>query len=306
MTECLANAQTRRTARLNDLAVAAGYEDILRLNGLTSLDAMFAVAEGELLSKPGLSSWRERVRLTLAVTDASEAGRLAGDAAPPSAMVTYLKRYRSPPREAVRGVRRSGTGAASVAGVEWEWLHRLRADGIPCPKPIALGEEVTASRERRSALLLEAVPGASLERWMTDRHVADRATVLRLIGPTAALIARLHRSGYVHRDLYLSHLFFDPCAGSSGSLHLIDAARVLRPPRGGARWIVKDLASLNFSTPWRLVSGTDRIRWLKSYLLVPKLDAATRRLVYRVIGKTARIAGHERRRRARLRSGSER
>jgi Ser/Thr protein kinase RdoA (MazF antagonist) len=202
-------------------------------------------------------------------------------------------------------VRRSRTGASTVAGVEWAWLNRLAGEGVACPRPIAVGEELTGSRELRSALLIEAVPGQSLERWMSEWGEADRPMIRRLIGPTADLVGRFHERGYIHRDLYLSHLFFDPDATPERSLHLIDLTRVIRPRWGRLRWIVKDLAALNFSAPAHLVSNTDRVRWLKRYLRVSKLDRSGRRLVYRVIGKTASIARHERRRQARFRSRSE-
>ena len=129
---------------------------------------------------------------------------------------------------------------------------------------------------------------------MVQRPDADRLTIQRLITATAALISRLHRQGYIHRDLYLSHVFYDPSSPMERSLRLIDLQRVIRPRWRFRRWIVKDLASLNFSTPSRLVSRTDRVRWLRRYLGIEKLDASARRLVYRIVGKTQRIAERER------------
>ena len=306
MADDLTSTEPHRTVRLNDLTVRAGYEDVLRASGLDSLDAMFAVSNGESLNKPGLSSWRERIRLTLATEpQAFLPMRRDPNANSGWGGIVYLKRFANPPRRASREVRRSGSGASSAGGVEWVWLNRLIADGIPCPRPIAFGEELAGSCERRSVLLTEAVPGKSLERWMTLWGEPDRPTIRQLIGPTADMVARLHNHGYIHRDLYLSHLFFDPEETSDRCLHLIDLARVIRPTRGHLRWIVKDLASLSYSTPASLVSRTDRLRWLKRYLQVSKLDGSGRRLVYRIVGKTDRIARHERRRQARFRSWSE-
>ena len=139
---------------------------------------------------------------------------------------------------------------------------------------------------------------------MSDEH---RAECRSLVEPVASLIARLHDRGYVHRDLYLSHIFHDPAVPRRSSLCLIDLQRVLRPRRCRGRWIVKDLASLDFSTPRKLIGRTDRLRWLIRYLGIPEMDASARRLVYRIAGKTRRIARHERRRLARLRNeGSDR
>lgn len=273
------------------LTITAGYEEILAANGLDSLDALFEVAQGEALSKPDLSPWRERLRLTLDVSD----GR----------RTFYLKRFLSPPRAARREVHRSGTGAASVAGLEWTWLQRLTAAGLPCAPPVAFGEQRRGSREIRSAIMTAAVPGHSLEQWAAIWRETDRARARGLVRPLARLVSRLHQCGYVHRDLYLSHIFHDPDAAVEESLHLIDLQRVYRPQWAGRRWIVKDLAALNYSVPCHLVHRTDRLRWLTYYLGAPKLDASARRLVYRIVGKTQRIARHDRRRTARWGHRSE-
>ena len=292
MTDPARATRSLETVRVNDLSVAAGYEGILLANSLDTLDGLFVASTGDSLTKPGLSPWRERIRLTLTVDD--------------HPTTFYLKRFSNPPARFLRETRKSASGALSTAGVEWVWMNLLARDGIPCVRPVAFGEELVGSRERRSAILTEAVPGQSLERWMIEWSEADRSLIRGLIEPTAALIARLHACGYVHRDLYLSHVFFDPAAAMGQSLHLIDLQRVFRPSQQRRRWIVKELASLNFSAPANLVSTADRMRWLKQYLGVSKLDGSGKRLAYRVVGKTCRIASHERRRQARFRSERER
>ncbi len=142
----------------------------------------------------------------------------------------------------------------------------------------------------------------------------------------ASLIGRFHALGYVHRDLYLSHVFFDATAPPPHRLRLIDLQRVLRPVWRKRRWIVKDLAALNYSTPTTMASRTDRLRWLRSYLRVagqvvlrtPGNDRSMHRshegdsrgirwtgerraLVYRILGKTFQIARHDQSRQRRVR-----
>ncbi len=271
--------------RLHDLLVAQGYVDALRAAGADSLDGLFSVADAESLGKSGLPEWRQRLRFRLDV-----------DGTP---RTFYLKRFTDPPASARREVRRSGSGAASTAGVEWAWINRLAADGIPVVEPIAFGEQLAGSRERRSAIVTAEVPGQSLETW-ADQWLNDGdAPVQRLSEPVARLIARLHEQRYFHRDLYLCHVFHDAEADLESSLRLIDLQRVKRPTCLRQRWIIKDLASLNFSTPPGLVSRSDRLRWLKQYLGMSKLTAPARRLAYHVAGKTQRIARHDRRRAAR-------
>lgn len=272
---------------LNDLKVAAEFRGVLTANGLDSLDALFSYSDGESLSKPGLSPWRERRRLTL-----DDRGHRH---------TFYLKRFRHPPWTARRDARCSGSGARSIAGTEWAWMHRLGTDGVPCVRPVAFGEELRGAKEVRSAVLTSAVPGASLEHWAARWGEDDRPTIRGLIPVLADLVARLHACGYAHRDLYLSHVFHDPGCEPAASLCLIDLQRLIRPRLRQRRWIIKDLASLDYSAPFPLVSRTDRVRWLTRYLGSPKLSATDKRLCYRIIGKTRRIAEHDRRRRDRWR-----
>ena len=278
-----------KTVRINDLTVAAAYAQLLRDNGLCSLDTLCTESLGESLHKPGLDAWRERLRLTLTHPSGPQA--------------VFLKRFFHPPSRVRQAVRASGTGATSVAGLEWAWMHRLAADGIPTITPIAFGEELRDGREVRSAILSAKVPGDALERLTTQWGPERRRTVRQLLGTTADLVARFHRFGYVHRDLYLSHVFFDDRAETEEALHLIDVQRVMRPRWRVGRWVVKDLASLNYSTPPVLVTTADRVRWLKRYLELTKLDARAKRLIRQVEAKTRRIARHDRRRKARLQPG---
>jgi len=260
--------------------IAEGFESLLRTHGLISLDALFNGSIGERLDKPGLDPWRQRWRLTLNDHGTSRS--------------FFLKRFLDPPSRELRAMRRSGSGASSLAGNEWEWARRLARDGIPCVQAVAFGEVLDGSHERRSAILTAGVPGQSLERLAIQWRHGDRATVQLIIKATADLISRLHGRGYIHRDLYLSHVFFDPSLPIESSLRVIDLQRVIQPRWRFRRWLVKDLASLNFSAPARLVSRMDRLRWLRRYLGIGKLDASARRLVYRVVGKTQRIAERER------------
>jgi hypothetical protein len=266
--------------RLNDLTVNSEFAQRLRSAGIDSLEALFQL-EGDRLDKPGLAPWRQRLRV-----------HLGSRGSPP--MVAYLKRYVDPPAAATRQVARASNGPRSLAEHEWRSMVQLARDGIHAVQPIAFGHQLIGRRERRSAVLTAAVPGESLEalaaRWTLD----DRSFVQSLIRPLADLVARFHGLGYVHRDLYLSHIFLDRGRPVDEAFRLIDVQRVMRPRWRSGRWIVKDLAALNFSAPRRLVSRTDRVRWLKHYLQTAKLDAAARRLAYRVLGKTLSIQRHER------------
>ena len=97
----------------------------------------------------------------------------------------------------------------------------------------------------------------------------------------------------------------DPDAPAEDALHLIDLQRVMKPRWRQRRWIVKDIASLNYSTPRALVSQTDRMRWLKTYLGSDRIDAEAKRFVRLVVAKSRQIGRHDRRRSRRLAKGIE-
>jgi len=271
---------------LHDLCVAAEYADLLREHGWDSLDGLFRVRDAESLSKPGLGGWRERLRLALTIGGERR--------------VLYLKRFTQPPLRIQREVRRAGALACSVAGLEWAWARRLAADHLPAVRAVAFGETLRGRREVRSAILLEEAPGQSLERWCAEQKPCAppelRLVTRSILDESATLVARFHSLGYVHRDLYLSHVFFDGGAGMGRRLRLIDLQRILRPKWRRLRWIIKDLAALHFSTPSRLVTRSDRLRWLTRYLREANLDIGLRPLMYRIEGKSAAMARHARRR----------
>ncbi len=274
--------QARDAIAVNDLWVAPEYEGLLRANGLDRLDALFAQANDARLNKPGLAGWRERLCISL-----DDHGTMR---------TFFLKRYTEPPAAARRDARNSRSGARSVAGVEWEWSRQLTRAGITCAQAVAFGESLRGRRELRSAVLLAGAGGRSLEAWAKEAAGRERGFIERVAPLTARMVGALHRAGYVHRDLYLSHLFYDGDAPGREAVRLIDLQRVMRPDWFVWRWRVKDLAALNYSTPG-YVSRADRLGWLMLYLAESGLGWDWRRLAYLVAGKTEAIARHDQRRR---------
>ncbi len=272
--------------RVGDLLIRAVHVKLLRQYGLTSLDSLFGYADGEVLGKPGLADWRERIRMPL-----NWRGRN---------VVFYLKRYTRPPASEQREQRWTCAAAASTAGVEWQRMLELTDAGISCPQPVAFGEEVCGGRELRSAVLIEEVPGESLENWIKHWSPPPGDITRFLSVHLARLVGRLHSRGFVHRDLYLSHVFFDSAAPVEQSLYLIDVQRVMRPRWRHLRWIIKDLAALNHSTPAGIAGNGERLRWLRRYLCAARFEVDVRWLRRRVAAKTRRMARHDRRRAARL------
>lgn len=79
------------------------------------------------------------------------------------------------------------------------------------------------------------------------------------------------------------------------SIHLIDLQRVRFAGKGrvGRRWIVKDLAALDYSAPAKIISRSDKLRFMRAYLGQRKFNGEARRLIGAVLRKSARIARHD-------------
>lgn len=290
----------REFVQVNDLRVAHGFMETLQQNALDSLDRLFRVEGADFLRKPGLDGWRERVRISLRSLDREVS--CEGDA-PAAQRTFFMKRYSRPPRRALRRGRRAVPDARTLAGVEWHWLCRLARDGVAAPTPVAIGEEASGGRERRSALVMSAVPGESAESLLARPRRLEPRQVREAARSLADLVSRFHGLGYVHQDLYMSHVFAAWDVDGEARWSLIDLQRVRHSARRSMRRIVKDLAALNFSAPPDRVSRSERLRWLCRYLGIRRLDAAGRRLVYRVAGKTRQIRRHQARRESRLAVG---
>ncbi len=208
-------------------------QNLLEREGLDTVSGAFAYAGGQELSKPGLGT-RQRFRLCL--TD--ESGQT---------VQWYLKRY-GPDSWPVR-LRR--LGRPGQARREFENIRRLHAAGVPTMHAVAMGEERDALGVRRSYIIVSEVPGDSLERCFDDfltRHDLGGAAMTRFNDALLSLVVSLHAAGFVHRDLYASHIFMDE-APAGLRLYLIDLARVFTPKWRSFRWRVKDLAQLKYSMP---------------------------------------------------------
>jgi len=298
------------------------YRQPLADAGLDSLEALLSTAGHTSLDKPGLASWRTRLRLELP-TEAVEP-------------TCFLKRYLKVPWP--EQLKQRLAGYRDTAATEWRWLKAFAERGLPGPRPVAYGVRRCGWLEHASVLVTAKVPGESLERWApreADGRLRSRRLKNQLLQGSAHVIAKLHGAGLIHRDLYLAHLFIDlpteppevapgaspevapgaaagEVAGEVAAaaelplqLTLIDLQRVIQPRFRWQRWVVKDLSALHYSTPPEVASRADRLRWLKTYLgPQASRQASSRRrmrvLIAKIERKTARVRRHDARRLARL------
>ena len=275
--------------------IDARYMSALRAAGLDGYDRVMAFDGGTKLGKPGLASYRERVRITLNIDGASQ--------------VVYLKRYRRPPlREQLRRMVtfRLRRGSAER---EMHYIRHLGILGIPTMTRIAYGSRMRGWFERDGFAMTAQVPGASLETlaeaWNSDRPtdccggLPSPATRRAIIEQLARIAGRMHGHDLFHRDLYLCHVFLSERADGRVVLSLIDLGRMIRAPRRRKRWIIKDLAALDYSSPRPLVTRADRLRFLYHYL-EPWKDCPeaifrreVRRIAASVVNRTQRMARHD-------------
>ena len=262
---------------IKGLLINADHLAALHQAGLDSFDALMAAPGDVDLHKPSLARWRQRLALRV------------GDA------TMYLKRYDRPPLREQCAQRLRGIGATAAA--EWSWLNLLWRAGIAAPRPVAFGVRYRGPwLEHQSLLLLEQVPGCSLESWMTDHPDGGGRQFKRsLAAALAQLVGKLHGHGLIHRDLYLAHVFIDQPQARPVELTLIDLQRMLRPRLRWRRWLVKDLAALNHSTPPGAAATTDRVRWYRHYRRIGRLAPSDKSLIRAIVTKTRRIGQHSRR-----------
>lgn len=167
----------------------------------------------------------------------------------------------------------SGRRPVLDASREWQALKRLQHLGMKVPAPLGFAVWGCNPAKRRSFIILEALKGmVSLEtiaegQWPELKSVKVRRRLLRKL---AEMIRILHQNGINHRDLYLCHFLLpEGDMNRLDELHLIDWHRAEIRRRVPSRWLVKDLASLAFST-WPLaLSNNDKRFFIRCYRQAP-------------------------------------
>ncbi len=92
-----------------------------------------------------------------------------------------------------------------------------------------------------------------------------------LIDKLARIARTLHENGVNHRDFYICHFLMQvdsdgqPVNTENPHIHLIDLHRVQLRRRTPRRWIVKDLASLYFSSLDLGLTSRDVLRFVRAY-----------------------------------------
>lgn len=251
------------------LTINADHAALFRHAQLTTFEALWAyTAAGEVAK----DLRAERLTLRFELTDANGA-----------AHSFYIKRHRGTPwREYVKPLLQ-GRWPSVGARPEWRAVLAFHAAGLATMTPVALGETRAAS-----FLITAALEGCHK---LSEREAAQPPRERRdVVADVARIASQMHGAGLHHQDFYLGHLMRPD--GDDGPIHVIDLGRVQpHSPWTARRWIVKDLAQLNYSA--QSATAAERLRFLRTYLGRPLSDA-DRPLMASILRKTARIARHSR------------
>ncbi len=100
----------------------------------------------------------------------------------------------------------------------------------------------------------------------------------------------MHGEGFKHQDFYLCHILINFSIPDDPLLYIADLHRVRRKKKNKKSWQIKDLAALNYSASQKLISRTDRLRFMKHYDPTLANDLLS---LKKIVKKTAQIRSHE-------------
>ena len=253
--------------------------------GLTSIDAVFSFEAAKNLTKSNLAAFRSRLQFEIEPVE------------PQSQTILFLKRYENPPILVQLRNWLAHRSRKSCAACEFEPTRELPAAGINTPKAIAHGEQWGLLIEKRSFIITEKIPDAeAIERRLPnyfDGPPTLESLKLRrnFIGRLARFVGKFHQTGYRHRDLYFSHIFYH---SSGDAFYLIDLARAFKPILLHRRFQIKDIAQVHYSAPAKYFSGSDRLRFYLAYTARRRLTTNDKAFIRKVLAKANRMATHDR------------
>jgi len=268
---------------VNNIVVNKVYKQLLIQNRLDTFKSFMQFTDVEIVKQ----AIKERNTVKLVLNQGH------------SQSTFFLKRHTSPSvKEYLKLLTRFSWPKSAFN--EWRAIIRFHQIGIPTMIPVAAGE----SRNRlglvkQSFVLTQEIKDAHrldhyLAKWLRKPLSKREIQAKRhLIQQLARLTRKMHTMGLNHRDYYLCHIFIRNTEKSMDpELFVIDLHRVDIRRKVGNRWIVKDLAALNFSSLELPIHTTDRMRFFKLYLQKDRLSGRDRPLLRQISKKTDRMARH--------------
>ena len=207
----------------------------------------------------------------------------------------YLKRHLFPSRERIRSL--MPWSVREDARNEWNNMNLLNALGFHTMVPVAFGQEMRSGMTCSSLTLTEGIVDSEKLETYLPAHFLPPLSVERmrekrdLIRRLALFAGEFHKKGLNHQDFYLGHLLLRP---ADGVISIIDLQRVHRRDRVSRHNRVKDLGQLCYSAgKTGVLTRTDLMRFIRSYLGRDKITGEDKKLIRRVLAKTAKIARHD-------------
>lgn len=164
-------------------------------------------------------------------------------------------------------------GRLPVISAKNEWLavQKLHTLGVPTLDIAGYGVRGRNPAKQQSFLLTRELSNfITLEdlckKWRNEPPAA--AFKFALIKAVAEIARILHTNGINHRDFYLCHFLMDLIeynARDAIKLYLIDLHRAGLRQKTPLRWIIKDLAGLDFSSHDIGLTKRDQWRFMKWY-----------------------------------------
>jgi len=263
----------------NHMIINREFEPLLKENGLDDFDAMMKFDKGEVVKQK--SKYRSTIHFYL-----TEKERRVS---------VYLKRYRfSLISEFVKNCFFFFRTYSAIH--EWRNIIEFNASNLPTMTPIAVGIRRRIPLWNESFLLTKGIPHTkTLEHEIENSFSPplDRIRVQQkrvLINKLATLTQRMHGEGFKHQDFYLCHILVNSSVPDDPLLYVADLHRVRRKKNNKKSWQIKDLAALNYSASQKLISRTDRLRFMKHY---DPILANDRLFLKKIMKKTAQIRSHE-------------
>ena len=163
------------------------------------------------------------------------------------------------------------------AANEWLAINRVKELGLDTLNALAYGKRGINPARQLSFLVTEELSdtlslAVYAESW-PEKPCSLREK--RALIEKVALIARtIHQAGINHRDLYICHFLLDQSSAASSDklnprLFLVDLHRAQIRHKVPGRWLVKDLASIYFSSLDIGLTKRDVLWFLKVYFDEP-------------------------------------
>lgn len=263
------------------LSIAEPYKKILEQNGLIKIKDFISYEGGKVLKRlPSRTVRKIELKSRKSVKTFFMKSH-KGTVSPTDALRSFFSGF-----------------SISWGRKEWDVIQAFHENGIPTLTAVAAGEEVSLFHQE-SFLITEELQGfQSLEIYLQTQFILplskEKVIIKKALIKEVADIARtMHRAGFNHRDFYCCHIFIKPGEDGKRQWRVLDLQRVDRRRWFRERWIIKDLAALNFSAPAPLISRTDRLRFMNYYLYGAGEVEQSHSFIRKIISKTNRIRQHD-------------